>query len=66
MTRRWTKWIKIVLPGCILTGYAAGCFGGDPTFFFSSTITSAVVFSVVNALVTSLLSGLTTTAMLLG
>jgi len=63
MTRRWTKWLKIVVPGCILTGYAAGCFGGDPTFFFSSTISSAVAFSVVSALVSTVL---TTTAALVG
>lgn len=67
MKSRWTKWLKIALPGCVLMQFAAGCFGGDPTYFFSSTIANAIVYNLVSTFFTAIYTGLTgTTAMLLG
>jgi hypothetical protein len=66
MKPRWTKWLKIALPGCVLL-QLTGCFGADPQFYFASSIANAVVFNIVSTLVNLVFSGLSsTTAMLLG
>ena len=65
MKPRWTKWLKVALPGAILAGFSAGCFGGDPTYFFSTAITDAVIYSLITTVVNALLTGATTTAAIL-
>jgi hypothetical protein len=66
MTRRPTKWLKFIVPGCVVLQLSA-CFGSDPEFFFASTVANAVVFNIVSALFDLVVAGLTaTTAILLG
>lgn len=65
MKPRRTKWLWLALPGCMLLQFA-GCFGGDPAFFLTSTVVNAVVFNLVSTLFNLVVSGLTTTATLLG
>jgi hypothetical protein len=66
MKPRWTKWLWLSVPGCVTLQYA-GCFGGDPEYFFTSTVANAVVYNLVSALFEVILSGLTAApAMLLG
>ncbi|MFQ5805076.1 MAG: hypothetical protein ACE5I3_01360 [Phycisphaerae bacterium] len=66
MKPRWTKWLRLALPGCVLLQITA-CLGTDPEFFFASTITNALVFNLVSALFNLFVSCLTTaTAMLPG
>ena len=48
MRRLNAKWLKILVPGVIVLQFSA-CFGGDPQFFFTSSVANAVVFSIVQA-----------------
>lgn len=47
MRTRKAKWLKLAVPGAVVLQFSA-CFGGDPTFFFTSSIANAVVFNLVS------------------
>lgn len=48
MRTRNTKWLKILVPGVVVLQFSA-CFGGDPQFFFASSVANAVVFNLVSS-----------------
>jgi hypothetical protein len=64
MKPRWTKWLKLALPGCVLLQITA-CLGSDPEFYLATMFTNALVFNVVSALFQLALSAVTTTTALL-
>jgi len=64
MKPRWTKWLKLALPGCVVLQITA-CLGSDPEFYLASVFTNALVFNIVSALFDLFVSGLTTTTALL-
>lgn len=47
MRTRKAKWLKILVPGVVVLQISA-CFGGDPQFFFTSSIANAIVFDLVS------------------
>ena len=66
MKPRWTKWVKLALPGCVVVQITA-CLGSDPEFYLTSTFINALVVNIVSTVFSLVTSGLTTaTAMLAG
>jgi len=66
MRTRWTKWLRLALPGCAVLQITA-CFGSDPELFFTTSVANALVFNIVNTLFDLVINTLTATpAILLG
>ena len=65
MKSRFAKWSKIVIPGAALLQITA-CFGADPQYYLTSTVTDALVYNTISAIFTVVTNLFTTTAALLG
>jgi hypothetical protein len=64
MNTKRTKWLCLLLPGCLVLQLSA-CLGTDPQFFLATSVANALVFNLISLAFDVIASGLTGTAALL-